>query len=250
MKTLSAIVITFNVEQHIEPCLSSLGFADEIIVIDSGSTDRTAEIAGRFTKHVHVTEWQGYAEAKQYALNKAAGKWVLWVDADERVPGPLAREIRDILQTEPEHAGYRVARKAFFLGKWIRHGGWYPGYVVRLFRRGCGRFNAARVHENLIIDGSVGTLKTPMLHYTDDSIDHYFNKFNKYTKLAADDLHERGRRARLGDMLFRPLHMFFKMYVFRLGLLDGIEGFLLAVFSSHYVFVKYAKLWEVKKQTG
>jgi len=248
MSTLSAILITLNVEQHIEACLSALSFTDEIIVVDSGSTDRTAELAKQHTDHVLVTEWKGYAEAKQFALEKATGDWVLWVDADERVPEPLAQEIQDLIENKPAHSGFRVARKAFFLGRWMKHGGWYPGYVVRLFRRESGRFNSARVHESLIIDGSIGTLKEPMLHYTDDSLIHYYDKFNKYTTLAAEDLHERGRGAKITDLLFRPLHMFFKMYVFRLGLLDGIEGFLLAVFSSSYVFVKYAKLWEIQKQ--
>jgi glycosyltransferase involved in cell wall biosynthesis len=248
MKKVSAIVITLNVEQRIEACLSSLSFADEIIVVDSGSTDRTIEIAKQFTDHVQITEWTGYAEAKQFALDKAAGDWVLWVDADERIPEPLAKEIMEIIQSQTAHGGFRVARKAFFLGRWMKHGGWYPGYVVRLFRRESGRFNTARVHESLIVDGSIGTLREPMFHYTDDSLIHYFSKFNKYTTLAAEDLHERGKWAGIADLLFRPLHMFFKMYVFRLGLLDGIEGFLLAVFSSSYVFVKYAKLWEVQKK--
>ncbi|NQT25845.1 glycosyltransferase family 2 protein [candidate division KSB1 bacterium] len=250
MKKLSAIIITLNVEQHIEACLASLSFTDEIIVVDSGSTDRTVELAKQITDHVLLTEWKGYAEAKQFALENATGGWVLWVDADERVPESLAKEIQDLIQNQTTHHGFRVGRKAFFLGRWMKHGGWYPGYVVRLFQRESGRFNTARVHESLIIDGSIGTLKEPMLHYTDDSLIHYYDKFNKYTTLAAEDLQEHGRRTGIADLLFRPLHMFFKMYIFRLGLLDGIEGFLLAVFSSSYVFVKYAKLWEIQKKTG
>lgn len=250
MNKLSAIVITLNVEQQIETCLSSLSFVNEIIVVDSGSTDRTVEIAKQFTDYVFITEWKGYAEAKQFAMEKATGDWVLWVDADEQVPEPLAKEIQKRIQNEKLVHGFRVARKAFFLGRWMKHGGWFPGYVVRLFRLEYGRFNTSRVHESLIIDGPIGTLKEPMLHYTDDSLIHYYHKFNKYTTLAAEDLYERGKRAGITDLLFRPMHMFFKMYVFRLGLMDGIEGFLLAVFSSSYVFVKYAKLWETQKQTG
>ena len=247
MATLSAIVIAKNEERNIAGCLESLSFADEIIVVDSGSEDNTKKIAERFTEKIYVTEWKGYGGTKQYALERVGGDWVLWVDADERVPAELAQEILNVV-AENSLSGYRMPRKAFFLGRWIRYGGWYPGYVIRLFQREKGRFGEERVHERLIVDGPIGKLNEPLLHYTDDSIHHYFDKFNAYTTLAAQDLVDKSKRASLLDLLFRPIHMFLRMYVLRVGYLDGREGFLLAVFSAHYVFTKYAKLWELKRR--
>ncbi len=247
---LSAIVITRNEARHIGECLETLHFCGEIIVVDSGSTDQTVSIARKYTEKVFETEWMGYAEAKQFACDKASGEWILWIDADERVPDALAFEIREILKSGPKYAGYKIARRAFFLRRWIKHGGWYPGYVTRLFRRNAGRFDSARVHESLILTGSVGTLKNDLLHFTDESIYHYFEKFNKYTSLAADDLAGKCKMVGIADLLFRPPVMFLKMYILKFGFWDGIEGFLLAIFSSHYVFVKYAKLWERRNSEG
>ncbi len=245
MAVLSAIVITKNEAGHIAECLDSISFVDEIVVVDSQSEDGTEKIAKRFTRKVYVIEWKGYAEAKQHALQKSTGEWILWLDADERVPPRLAEEIKQVIDKNAVFSGYRMPRKAFFLGKWIRHGGWYPGYVVRLFRKEKGRFGDERVHERLILDGPVGTLKSPLIHYTDQSIEQYFDKFNRYTSLAAQDLRDRGKRVTVLGMLFRSVHMFVRMYIFRAGFLDGVEGFLLAVFSSNYVFTKYAKLWKL-----
>jgi len=243
---LSAIVIAKNEAENIAECLKSISFVDEIIFVDTGSEDDTATIAKKYTDKVFVTEWKGYAKTKQYALEKTTGKWVLWVDADERITPMLAFEILEAIKNT-SLAGFRIPRKAFFLGRWIRHGGWYPGYVVRLFLREKARFGEERVHEKLIIDGPIGTLKAPILHYTDNSIRHYFEKFNVYTTLAAQDLSEQGKSISVPGILFRAIHMFFKMYLFQAGFLDGMEGFLLAVFSSFYVFTKYAKLWELNK---
>ncbi|MCJ7813700.1 glycosyltransferase family 2 protein [bacterium] len=247
MAVLSAIVITRSEAAHIAECLESLSFVDEIVVVDSYSEDGTKEIAKCFTEHVHVVEWKGYAETKQVALQKATGEWILWLDADERIPQELAEEIKQVIQKNDCFSGYRMPRKAYFLGRWIRHGGWYPGYVVRLFKKEKGNFGSERVHEKLIIDGSVGTLKAPLLHYTDHSIEEYYNKFNRYTSLAAQDLKDRGRNVSPVGMVFRSIHMFVRMYIFRAGFLDGVEGFLLAVFSANYVFTKYAKLWKLGK---
>lgn len=241
---IAAIVITKNEERHIFECLASLSFCDEVVLVDSGSTDATVALARGLDVRVFETGWIGYAEAKQFACEQTDSEWILWVDADERVSPELADEIRVVTSSQSGHSGFRVARRAFFLGRWMKHGGWYPGYVVRLFLRKAGRFDSARVHESLILDGSVGLLRNDLDHYTDDTISHYFFKFNKYTTLAAEDLIDKGRTAGPADLLFRPGLMFFKMYIMKLGLLDGIEGFLLAVFSSCYVLAKYAKLWE------
>jgi len=246
-QTLSALVICKNEAEHIGPCLESLAFADEIIVVDSGSTDGTVDIARRYTETVLVTEWKGYAETKQYGLERASGQWVLWIDADERVSPELAAEIEQVLVTGTGHAAFRMPRRAFFLGRWIKHSGWYPGYVVRLFKRSQGRFGQEMVHESLHVSGSTGTLKHDIDHYTDNTIEHYFDKFNIYTSLAAREMARGGKKTSLAAMVVRSWHMFIKMYAVKAGFLDGIEGLLLAVFSSFYVFVKYAKLRELTR---
>lgn len=242
---LSVIVLTKNEEKHITDCLESIRWADDIVVIDATSRDRTVELAREFTNSIFVREWMGYAPAKNFALTKAKHEWVLWLDADERVTPELATEIQSIVTSPPEETvGYEVARRAYFLGKWIRHCGWYPGFVVRLFRKTNSHFTALRVHESLELQGRVGRLRNDLLHYTDDTLFHYFDKFNNYTSLAASDARERGRRASSFELLVRPLHLLFKMFILRRGYLDGVHGLLLSLLSSAYVFVKYAKIRE------
>jgi glycosyltransferase involved in cell wall biosynthesis len=249
MGTLSVVTIALNEERNIAECLASVRWADELIVVDSGSTDRTVAIAQQFTSRVLVVEWKGYGATKNYALDQAQGDWVLWLDADERVTPQLADEIRGVIaQGDAEVSGYTVARRAYFLGRWIRHSGWYPSRVTRLFRRMRGRFSEARVHEQLTVKGRVNDLRNDLLHHTDPDLQHYFAKFNRYTSLAAEDMAEAGRRFSIADLLVRPAFLFVKMYVLRLGFLDGIHGFVLSVVSSAYVFVKYAKLWELQRK--
>ncbi len=245
MSSLSVIIITKNEERNIADCLASAAFADEIIVVDACSTDRTVEIAQKYTAKVYVVPWQGYAANKTIALNYCQSEWVLWLDADERVPADLASEIKKWLAAQPRQNGFSVARRAFFLGRWIKHCGWYPGYVLRLFRRTCARFNDHLVHEGVEITGEQGYLQAPLDHYTDRDLEHYLNKFNHYTSLAARDMHRRNRRASLIDFLLRPPIMFIKMYFFKLGFLDGVEGFMLCLLSANYVAAKYAKLAEL-----
>ncbi len=250
MATLTVVTLTLNEERNIAECLESVRWADQIIVVDSGSADQTVALARRYTNDIISIEWKGYGQARNAALDQARGDWILWLDADERVPGELAEEIRKTIRDDPPSvAGYDVARRAYFLGKWIRHCGWYPGRIVRLFRRGSARFSETRVHEQLTLQGSLGHLRNDLTHFTDGDLDHYFKKFNAYTSLAADDLRAAGRSARLADLIVRPPFMFFKMYVLRLGFLDGIHGLILCVVSSTYVFVKYAKLWDLARSS-
>lgn len=245
MARLSVVVLTLNEERNIEECLRSIRWADEIIVVDSGSTDRTLEIARRYTDRILATTWTGYGAARNAGNAAATGEWILWLDADERVPPELAAEIREIVGRNAEEvSGYRIARRAYFLGRWIRHSGWYPSRVTRLFRRGRGRSTETRVHEHAEIDGRVDNAVNDILHFTDPDLSHYFEKFNKYTTLAAQDMISRGKRVSLTDLLVHPPFQFVKMYILRLGFLDGREGLILAVLSSAYVFTKYAKLWE------
>jgi glycosyltransferase involved in cell wall biosynthesis len=245
MATLSVILLTLNEERNVADCLESVRWVDEIILIDSGSADKTIAIARQYTANIHTIAWQGYGAARNFGVAKAKGEWILWLDADERVMPELAEEIREILRKDdPAVAGYSVARRAFFLGRWIRHCGWYPSRVTRLFRRENGKFSETRVHERLLLDGPVVTTHHDLIHYTDPDLNHYFTKFNKYTSLAVEDLRAQGRRFSLVDLLVRPPFMFIKMYILRAGFLDGIQGLILSVLSSAYVFTKYAKLWE------
>ena len=245
MSKLAVIVITLNEERHIGECLASVEWADEIVVVDSFSKDRTVEIARQYTDKVISMGFKGYSENKNIALENTTCDWILWLDADERVTPELGSEIRALLAGHPEHYGYEMGRRAYFLGKWIKHCGWYPGYVMRLFRRDSGVFNDQLVHEGVDLQGSKGRLQHDLLHFTDESLEHYFLKFNRYTTLAAQEQAERGKRSGIFKILFRPLHTFFKMYILKLGFMDGVQGFILCALSAGYVAVKYAKTWEL-----
>lgn len=243
--TLSVIVITFNEAHNIAACLETVRWADELIVVDSKSTDQTREIARTYTDQVIEAEWQGYAANKNLALARAKGDWILWLDADERIAPELAEEIRGVLSTRTHFVGYSMPRKAFFLGRWIRHCGWYPGHVLRLFRREVAFINDSLVHEGVEIQGPVGQFRNDILHFTDLNLNHYLWKFNRYTSLAAQQLHESGYRSHWWDILLRPWFTFIKMYLLKAGFLDGRQGFMLSLLSGGYVFAKYAKVWEL-----
>jgi glycosyltransferase involved in cell wall biosynthesis len=247
---LSSIIIAKDEESNIERCVKSqIGVVDDIVVlVDSRTSDKTFEIATSFENvYAEKVEWKGYGATKNYAISKTKNDWVLWIDADEEITDELKNELLQFKNTAPEFNSYEVARRAFFLGKWIKHSGWYPSRVVRLFNKKFAEFNEKSVHENLIAQGKHGILQHDLNHYTDPSIHHYFNKFNNYTTLAAKDLHAKGKRASISDIIIRPVFLFLKMYIFKLGFLDGLHGLILAVFSSVYVFTKYSKLWELNR---
>ncbi|NKE70974.1 glycosyltransferase family 2 protein [Candidatus Manganitrophus noduliformans] len=242
---LSVTVITLNEEKEIGDCLDSAAWADEIVVVDSGSSDRTVEIAGKYTDKVFSYAWTGYAAQKNRALELATHPWVLSLDADERVSPELRGEIEQILES-PRHAdGYRIPRKNFFLGRWIRHGGWHPDYVLRFFKREAGRFGERKVHESVTIRGEIGTLRSPLAHYTYRSLEDYFRRMDRYSTLAAEEMFEAGKRANLLDLFLRPPATFLKMVVLRQGFRDGGDGLLLGRLYSTYTFAKYAKLYKM-----
>jgi glycosyltransferase involved in cell wall biosynthesis len=246
VSTLSVIVITKNEERNIRECLDGVRWADEIVVVDGGSTDGTVDAAKAFTSKVYVRPWEGYGPAKNFALSQCTSEWILWLDADERVTEDLKRELQSIVRSEDRRfVAYEVPRRANFLGRWINHCGWYPGYVTRIFRRGNGTFTETKVHESLKVEGGTGRLKSDLLHYTDPNLFHYFEKFNRYTTLAAADLRQESRQFRLAQLIFRPLWQFIRMNFVKRGFLDGVQGFILCVLSSVYVFTKYAKFWEL-----
>ncbi|MCL5030537.1 MAG: glycosyltransferase family 2 protein, partial [Bacteroidetes bacterium] len=179
-------------------------------------------------------------------LSMTSNDWILWIDADEVITPELSVELNEFKNSNPKLSAYSIPRMANFLGRWIKHSGWYPGRVTRLFNKNFASFSENHVHEELIINGNVGQLNHDILHYTDPSIKHYFNKFNSYTSLAAEELRMNGKQFKLTDILLRPFFIFVKMYIIKLGFLDGLQGFMLAMFSSAYVFTKYCKFWELK----
>ncbi len=254
MNKLTSVTIACNEAPNIGRCIESLlEAADEIIVlIDNKTTDKTEAIVASYPGVIYrVVEWQGYSRTKQAALDLATHKWILWLDADEELTTSLRDEIIQLKNADFEaFSAYAIPRRALFLGRWIYHSGWYPGYVTRLFNKELVKLSENAVHEHLIINTPVGRLKSDLNHYTDPSIEHYFMKFNNYTTLAAKDLTVTNKTFSLIDIIIRPPFLFVKMYILKLGFLDGLQGFLLAVFSALYVFTKYAKLWELNHKKG
>jgi glycosyltransferase involved in cell wall biosynthesis len=241
---LSITIITLNEERNLPACLESAAFADEIIVIDSGSTDSTLDIAKGFTDHVFQEPWKGYAGQKNLAQDKAQGPWILNIDADERITPSLKEEILSVLEQIPSFAGFKIPRKNFFCGQWIRHGGWYPNYLLRLYRKDAGSFAPREVHEQVVVRGEIGTLKSPLEHYTYDSISDYLKRMNRYSDLSARQYFLEGKKVSWVEILFRTWFTFFRMWILQKGLLDGANGLVLAVLYSYYTFTKYAKLKE------
>jgi len=244
---LSVTVIALNEEANIVPCLESVRFADEIVVVDSGSTDRTLELARNFTDRIFITAWRGFANTKNFALEQASGEWVFSLDADERVPEALRKEIIQVLQAGGPLAGYRVPRKNYVGGRWIRHLGWYPDYTLRLFRRGQGLFREREVHEEVEVAGPVGFLHTPLEHYSYQNLTEYAARQDRYARLAAAEMRKAGRRPVPGELLWRPALTFFKLFFLKLGFLEGLLGLKLALGSSRYNFLKYRYLRDLSR---
>lgn len=240
---LSVVLMVKNEAANLLRALKSVEFADEIIAADTGSTDDTIRIAEQFGAKVIHFDWSGFGPTKAKALSHAAGEWILSLDADEEISPELAADIRGVVHDSGNtFAAYRLSRQSNFLGRWMKHSGWFPDYVTRLYRRGRARMSDNAVHEKIIPDGEVGTLPGLLLHYTDPTIDHYLEKMRVYSRLSAEELHAAGRRCRWWDLALRPPFMFVKTYVFKLGFLDSWQGLVLAFFSAVHVFTKYARL--------
>jgi glycosyltransferase involved in cell wall biosynthesis len=248
---LSVAIITCNEEANIRRTLLSVAWADEIIVIDSGSTDRTVAICREYTDKVIHQDWLGFARQKNLAIDRTTGDWVLSLDADEPIEPALADEIRSIMGSHEALNGYRIPRKTFFLGKQVRYGGWYPDYNLRLFRKDAGRFEERAVHEAIKVQGAVGSTRHAIRHYAYPDLASYMSSINKYSSLAVTVMAEKGiSRFKTGwaNILLRPVGTFVIKYFFRLGFLDGKHGLILNLFHSYYVFAKYAKAWEHKNR--
>ncbi|HQX81365.1 MAG TPA: glycosyltransferase family 2 protein [Vicinamibacterales bacterium] len=246
MPRVSAIVITFNEASNVRECLASLAWADEVIVVDSGSTDGTADLARIAGARVIVRDWSGYAAQKDFAASQATHDWILSVDADERVTPELAAEIRRALEQPSDRVGYRVPRITFHLGRWIRHTDWYPDYQLRLYDRRQASWAKRLVHESVTARGPVGQLSHDLQHYAYRDINHHYETMQRYTTLAASQMASEGRRAGLFSVLFHPPAAFLRNYVLKAGFLDGMPGLIISAMNAHYVFLKFAKLWALQ----
>jgi glycosyltransferase involved in cell wall biosynthesis len=243
--SLSVTVIALNQEANIGPCLESAAFADELVVVDTGSTDGTVETARRYTDRVVHAPWQGFARTKNFALDQARGDWVFSLDTDERVPPALGAEIMAVVAADGPLNGYRVPRKNYFGGRWVRHLGWYPDYTLRLFKRELGRFRDREVHEEVEVPGPVGRLNTPLDHYSYTDLQDYALRQDRYARLAARELARSGRRPFPGELVWRPFFTFLKLFFLRRGFLEGSLGFNLSRQGSRYNFLKYYYLRQI-----
>ncbi len=247
--SVAAVVITKNEERNIEDCLASLRWADEIVVVDAESTDRTVEIAARFTPHVFVRPWPGYGPQKNFGFEQATADWLLVVDADERVTEPLREEIRRRLAEGPsgEIGGFEVPRRNFFYGRWIRGGGIYPDYQLRLFRRSAGRYDDVLLHERLHLAGRIERLTQPLDHYSMPGIREHVRKMARYTTLGAQEKLKSQSRVSWLDLAGNHLGTILKTYLLRGGYRDGVHGVIVALFAGMHTFVKYAKAVEMSQ---
>jgi glycosyltransferase involved in cell wall biosynthesis len=243
---LSVTIITLNESEHIAAAIDSAAWADEVIVVDAGSTDETVAIARRTGAVVTSRAWTGYVDQKNHAAALASHDWIFSLDADERIPPALAAEIRGLLATEPPRRGYRVPRVTFHLGRWIRTTDFYPDFQTRLYDRRAARWRGKYVHESVQVDGGAGQLSAELQHYSFRDLRDHLDRINHYTTLAARQMHESGRRAGVADLLLHPPAAFLRNYVLRLGFTDGTAGLTLSLVNAYGVMLKFAKLWEIQ----
>ena len=241
---MSAVVITLNEQRNIKKCLESLEFCAERLVVDSGSSDETVNIAKQMGAKVIHQEWLGFGKQKQFSVTRAAHDWVLCLDADEWLSDELTDSIRELFESPPSARIYQFARRDYFLGRWLKHGG-YPELSPRLFNRNFAQWSDDMVHETVITEESPVTCAGDLMHYTSDSLSHSVMKRTEYGNMQVIDMYERGIRPRLTKLVFSPIMRFLKLYVLRQGFRDGVPGFVLAAISSFFCFYKYAMLFEL-----
>ncbi len=241
---LSVTIITKNEEANIGRCLESVKWADEIVVVDSGSTDSTIEICQRYNCKIIKTEWLGFGPTKHLAVEHASHDWIFSIDSDEQVTPELHHQIVQLFSSEPTHNSYRIKRASFYLGQRIKYSGWNSDYPVRIFNKKYGQFNNKPVHESVEVPGERGTLRGPLLHYTYPTVSSHIAKMNRYSDLSADDAVAHGKKSSVTGAVCRGLAKFVKMYVIKRGFLDGTAGFILAKNSAFGVYLKYLKIWQ------
>jgi len=244
---VSVTVITRNEASNIARALESVAWADDVVVVDCGSTDDTTAIARRYTERVFVREWPGYSAQKNHAATLAQHDWVLSLDADERVTPALAGEIQTLLAGEPQARGYRMPRVTWHLGRWIRSTDWYPDYQLRLYDRRAGSWVTRHVHESVRVDGRPGTLRHELEHYAYRDLAEHFETMARYTDLAARQMRDEGRRATFAGLALHPPAAFLRNYVLKGGFRDGTAGLIVSGLNAWYVFLKLAKLWELQR---
>ena len=245
---ISVVIITYNEEDRLEAALTSVeGIASEIIIVDSYSTDDTVKIAKEYTDRVYQRKWTNFSDQKNYANSKASYPWILSLDADEKLSSELKAEIKELLQSEHEYTGFSMPRRVFYLGRWIRHSGWYPDRKIRLFKKDSAYWEGEYVHERLIIEGNVRKLTGFLYHFTYRNIQDHLKRINLFSDLAARKIYAQNKKSRWYHFVFLPFFRFFKTYFWRLGFLDGFAGFVIAVLHGYAGFVRYAKLREIWK---
>ena len=246
MPPLSVTIITLNEAAHIGAAIDSASWADEVIVVDSGSSDDTVAIARSKGARVDVRPWSGYVDQKNFAATLASHDWIFSLDADERLTPELAAEIRSLLASNPDRAGYRVPRVTYHFGRWIRTTDFYPDFQTRLYDRRRARWHGKYVHESVHVESEPGRLRHELLHYSYRDLRDHLDRINRYSTLAARQMLENGRRAGVVDLLIHPPAAFLRNYILRKGILDGAAGLLLSIVNSYAVFLKFAKLWELQ----
>ena len=247
--SLSVILITKNEEANLKDCLESVSFADEIIVVDSQSSDKTQEIARSFGAKLEITsDWPGFGPQKNRALNLATQDWVLSIDADERVTPELKQEILATMASANAADCYAIPRSSWYCGRFMKHSGWYPDYVDRLFKRGSAKFSDHLVHERLLPTGSSGKLNNHFLHYSYRDFSQVLKKVDVYSSAAAQQAFKQGKKGGLGEALIHGFWAFFRTYVLRRGFLDGKHGLALAISNAATSYYKYLKLWQLQNK--
>ena len=250
MPDVSVVVITKDEADNIGEALDSVRWADDIVVVDCGSTDATVEIAKRYTDRVTARAWRGYGDQKNHATSLAAHDWVLSLDADERVSTGLAAELEGLFRTSPSKQGYRIPRTTRYLGRWIRSTDWYPDYQLRLYDRRVSRWNERPVHESVTTTGQVGRLRSEILHHAYRDVSHHLTTIDHYTTLAVEQMTADARHAHALDLCVRPPLAFVRNYILRRGFRDGVPGLIVSMMNSYYVLLKLAKLWERQHRRG
>jgi glycosyltransferase involved in cell wall biosynthesis len=246
---VTVTIITLNEAHHIAAAIDSASWADEILVVDSGSTDDTVAIATAKGVRVMNRTWPGYVDQKNYAASVAAHDWIFSLDADERVTPSLAAEIRETVSREPAERAFRVPRVTFHLGRWVRTTDFYPDYQTRLYDRRAARWQGKYVHESVSADGALGQLRNELQHYSYRDLSDHLDRINRYSTLAAQQMYENGRRATALDLLAHPPAAFLRNYVLRGGFADGMAGLTISLVNAYSVLLKFAKLWELQQGT-
>lgn len=243
---ISATIIVFNEAENIAAVCETLDWADEIIIVDSASTDETVKIAEKYTDKIFQREFRGYKDKHEFADSKTTGDWIFWIDADERVTDKLKISIKSLRQKDESKLpdGFKIARKTWYLGHWIKNSGWYPDYQMRLYRKNASFWDGVSPHETARVKGNVEVLEGELLHYTKKDLSEHHTVLDSYTSLAAEFLHKNGKVVGKKHLFFNPVAAFLRTYILKKGFRDGIQGLMIAMFTAYGVFLKYAKVWE------